>query len=1385
MSVMMGLVKLIDMAKKGAKFGRLSPEWPEIENIEGAEISAAQSDITKFLSTCAPTKSVQPRIKKSGYSVSRYAGQYLWLYENFTKNSAVYNIPIAREIVGHFEPERLFSALEKLFKRHVALRGLYRLNDAEISVDIANPNSVTIEVHQEDISTADKEEQKKWVTEALKAQCSVPFDLSGELPLRCLILKKSEQHHCLFLTFHHCVVDGWTANLLLDELSCNYNSREGVTRSDSRHAFFRFLEDPFFTVGNVADSLKFWRDELHHAPAKHSLEYDIAINSADKTENIVRASMAEALQQSLTQLSRRTGTSLFTLLHTAFALLIARESGTERVVIGSPVANRSDPGLNTAIGSFVNTVAWQFQITSDESFCTLLQKSICKFARSFKHQGLPFSFLIEQLRPARGKFHPIFQIMFVCQHRKTNELNFGSAQVSALPRSYVPPKFDLVLEVISTAEGIQLEWQYNNRLFAPQRIRALAESYALLLQQIAHNPQQPVDRYILSAADDTLQLHTLSVGTEMPQFLHQNLGQWLWRAGKKYAALPALTEGARVWRYDELLKRASIIAQWLKIHTTQQALIAIDTPRGAQQAIATLGIILARCAYLPLTDGLPDKRAADILHLSGCDCVLNNASSSHSRYPSGLRTQSLKTIFSTAHQRDEFHFTPGNTDDLAYVIYTSGTTGTPKGVAVEHGAIANTLLTMNRIFNVSPQDNVLAIADLSFDLSVYDLFGSWLAGATVVTLPTISSREPAAWLNEIRQRQISIWNSVPAVLQMLVQYCEQKNITSLPGLKQIWLSGDRISPQLVVQAHRLFPNSTIISLGGATEGAIWSIHYPLTRDTQYRNAIPYGIALPNQSMWVLNEELALCGYGVTGGIFIGGAGVAREYWRDRPATNRSFVLCPESGKRLYRTGDRGRWHRNGYIEFLGREDQQVKVQGYRIELGEIESALKSSELVAEACVVCHSNGNNTRHLDAYITLTSMGKSVNYAEEQIRKHLIALLPAYMAPAHYHILERIPLSRNGKLDRSQLSQVIATHQARPLLAAVATPKLLNLQKLLAETLDCSPDQINLHASFFDNGGCSLSGIILQGRIKRTMDVELSLAEILGYQQLSSLVERIHQNRPLALSMPSEIVNQPSLATLYLVHGAGGHVHQYSSLIKKLDSQANVITIASPCLTEYEAHDALSLYQLAVSHLVSISRNERGTAIIAGWSLGGQLAVHMAALASEQGAPFAHAIAIDSPLPSSNPLEKRRFSIAQCYLNLFDSLGIARDLCQRKAKDTQNSFTDEVREYYVRNQSIVGDKINLEHAVAFCRAIKGSFELTENAGTLPQLSIPLTLWLSENRRSKHPDLMQRWKKQSSCSVQVHWCKENHYSILNNSGLQQKLHEMLGALSTSALRE
>lgn len=1365
-----GFIKLMEIAKQGAKFGTLTSQNQQIDFIDNIIEYKLSEEINMFLLTNEKQKyAINSNEEKTNYNINRYTSQYLWLYENLTKNSSLYNIPIAKEIIGSFEPKRLLLALEKLLRRYGSLSSKYKLNNENISVNITYLNEYLFKNSFEDICDLNDEDKKNKVKKTLDEQCHVSFDLSKEYPIRCKILKTDSYHHYLFLTFHHCAVDGWAVNLLVDELSRDYNFYDEFFHYNNGYTFFNFLENPFLQVTDTKRSLAFWSNELSNAPEKHNIKYDDVIKEINISKNIIRESITGDLQNSLTLLAKDNGTTLFTLLHSAFALLLSRDSSSDRIVIGSPVANRNDPILNTAIGSFVNTVAYQFHIIATDSFNTFLQRNNDKFTQAFQHQGLPFSYLVEQIKPARGKFHPIFQIMFVCQHRKNSELEFGTAQVNNLQRDYAPPKFDLVLEVISNNKGIQLEWQYNSKLFSSKRINKLSNSYLRLLKQVVQKPTQAVSNYSLSSPLGLKQLYKLSVGQQIPQLLQKNLIKQLNQSLLKNISHIALFEGEREWSYGELFHNANIVACWLEKNTSSDALIAIDISRCALQAIAALGVIISGRTYLPITESLPDIRVAQVIKLSGCSVVLQNTINNQKRYPQTAYVQNIQEVLNNKNQ-NTVQLPICKATNLAYIIYTSGTTGLPKGVAIEHGAVTNTLLSINKLFNINCSDNILALSDFSFDLSVYDLFGSWLAGATVTILSSEDAKEPSVWVNMIRKRNVTIWNSVPAMLQMLIKYCEQENIHSLTEIRHIWLSGDRISPKLVYQAYKIFPNASITSLGGATECSIWSIYYPLSRKTTYRSSIPYGVALPNQSMWVLTEDYELCDFGITGDIYIGGAGLAREYWGDTQITNNSFIVSSILGKRLYRTGDRGRWHPDGYIEFLGREDQQVKIQGSRVELGDIESSLRSNEIVLECCVIsCEAPNKGTSHLEAFVKLTNQKNTIINIDQYLNEYLSLRLPNYMLPTFYYIIDEFPLSNNGKLDRSALISLKTKLNKR----IQDTPLLMNdelsqLRLQLALTLKCHLDDIDINTNFFNNGGSSLLGITFLGKIKNSFKIELTLAEVLNYKNLYCLYDTIKKKNKVELSVlfgPEKIKKMPNV---YFIHGAGGQTNQYNKLIDAIDSCMNVYTISSPQIGSLNFDRSIKIQDISISHLEMISPEKRASSIIVGWSLGGHLAMHMANESAKNGFPFAHAFIIDSSLPSTKSLSiDRTLKVKDCFQRIFNILKLPKELLQYKQIDENGDFLDVVKTYYDANKNMLHKKMDLAQVNTFCIAIKNSFYLTENISPLPKLSIPLSVWLGKNRKNNRLELTRAWEEQSSHSTVVLFTNDNHYQILDNNKL------------------
>ncbi|HEU4538637.1 MAG TPA: amino acid adenylation domain-containing protein, partial [Polyangiaceae bacterium] len=355
--------------------------------------------------------------------------------------------------------------------------------------------------------------------------------------------------------------------------------------------------------------------------------------------------------------------------------------------------------------------------------------------------------------------------------------------------------------------------------------------------------------------------------------------------------------------------------------------------------------------------------------------------------------------------------TPG---DLAYVIYTSGSTGTPKGVAIEHASAVNTLLDINQRFGVGERDRVLALSSLSFDLSVYDLFGLLAAGGAVVLPNPEDAREPRHWLELAVRERVTFWDTVPALMEMFIGYARTRPEADLSALRLVLMSGDWIPLSLPTDIHARLPGAAIYSGGGATEASIWSILFPVERVDPAWESVPYGRPMANQRFYVLDEAFEPAPIGVPGALYIGGVGLAREYWRDPERTRASFVTHPRTGERLYRTGDLGRHRRGGVIEFLGRKDSQVKIRGYRIELGEIESVLAKHPGLEAAVVTAHAPpAGPAARPDKRLVAYYVPRSPAPAEQELVAWLRAKLPEYMVPAAYVALERLPLSANGKV------------------------------------------------------------------------------------------------------------------------------------------------------------------------------------------------------------------------------------------------------------------------------------------------------------------------------------------------------------------------------------
>jgi amino acid adenylation domain-containing protein len=650
--------------------------------------------------------------------------------------------------------------------------------------------------------------------------------------------------------------------------------------------------------------------------------------------------------------------------------------------------------------------------------------------------------------------------------------------------------------------------------------------------------------------------------------------------------------------------------------------------KGWEQVVATLAVMQSGAAYLPIDPGLPVERFQYLLEQGGVEVVLTQpALRERLRCPAGVVAIPV-TEEEPASEPAALEPVQGP-EDLAYVIFTSGSTGLPKGVMIDHRGAVNTILDLNRRFGVGPQDRVLALSRLSFDLSVYDLFGLLAAGGAIVLPESAETREPARWAERIARERVTIWNTVPALMEMLVHDLESRSQPLPPSLSLVLLSGDWIPVTLPDRIRALGENVRVISLGGATEASIWSICHPIDRVDPAWASIPYGRPLSNQTMHVLDEALEPRPASVPGQLYIGGIGLARGYWRDEEKTRVSFLVHPRTGERLYRTGDLGRSLPDGTIEFLGREDFQVKVQGYRVELGEIEAALAEHPAV-RAGVVAALGERGQRRLVAYVVLGEEADGGAPIEMTgLRAFLESKLPDYMIPSAFLRLDALPLTANGKLDRGALPAPEDRTAAREeTFIGPRDETESELVRIWEELLEARP--IGVRDNFFELGGHSLLAVRLTGRIRRRFGRDLPLSVLFagGTVEHLATVLRGGPEDPARRALLVPIQTAGSKPPFFCVHPIGGSVLCYADLARRLGAEQPFYGLQAPHL-DGGAEPALEkLADLYVRELRQVE--PEGPYRLGGWSMGGIVAFEMARRLREQGQEVALVALIDAVLP-----------------------------------------------------------------------------------------------------------------------------------------------------------
>ncbi len=1063
---------------------------------------------------------ISTKINKGPASFSQ---QSLWLIDQYETKNIAYNVPLVFKLRNSFlNIEILKKSLYQLVHKHEILRTFFNIYNEEIYQEIST--ECIVELTEADFRQGNTNEIEHLLEMELSNFTTLPFDLT-KLPLfRVKVIDLPEDEKILVICFHHIIIDGVSFHLFLKELSEIYNACKNNKMITLEYNNIRYIDFAQWQYGAYKthlfdNQISYWQNILEKPAPYLELPYD-KLRAVQKTYagRTIHTWIDAALYNRLKNTALLLNTSLYTVLLTTFAVLLYRYTGQDDILISSPVANRQYTQVENVIGLFINIIMIRANLSGAQTFTELIKQIENIVLGAFSNQEIPVEKILETLTWSRDVYqHSLFQVMFVLQTLQTSYPKLLNSQMEPYPITTSSSKFDLLLDIEEINERLLVKFQYNTALFFDCTVQRMVNHLMLLLDALTKNTSTkinecvfltPAESQTISNINNTEQIYPdirLEQKFEIQSTITPNKTAVISARGNcSYERLASISDNIRL----HLIRRGA----------SPNQLVAIVMEKGWEQTAAILGILKSGAAYLPISPKEPMNRLHRLLEQGEVKIVLTQSEYLQLEFPPNLTVLNINDSGQWDNQLSDLSHSALRTQDLAYVIFTSGSTGIPKGVMINHKSAVNTIEDINAKFRINENDVILGISALNFDLSVYDIFGALSIGATVVLPPENANRDPAIWTTLIKEHGITVWDSVPALMQMLVEYITslhnaEDEIRKLQSIRLILLSGDWIPLTLPKQIKSILPHARIIGLGGATEGSIWSIYYPIEVIEPDWKSIPYGKPLGNQKFYVLNEALQFCPMGVKGNLYIGGIGVAAGYWRDTERTAASFVINPGDGKRIYKTGDIGKYRSDGNIEFLGRIDSQVKIRGFRIELGEIEACLDKHPAIQQSIVIDQiDNNTNTKFLSAYIILKkeySKSQSVQHAD--LQKHVSNHLPEYMVPSAYVFVDSIPLSPNGKVDHTLLPQPLLEGLQNAVVALL--PKNADENKLALiweKILNLSADKIHSKSNFFVLGGYSLLALRTILKVNESYGINLKVRDLFENPTFYGFLDLIKQEQ-----------------------------------------------------------------------------------------------------------------------------------------------------------------------------------------------------------------------------------------------------------------------------------
>jgi amino acid adenylation domain-containing protein len=1071
-----------------------------------------------------------------------FAQQRLWMVHQMDPGSTAYNMPYALRLRGDLDVEVLSRALTALVRRHETLRTVFpTVGGAPVQLVRTPAPVVPGVVDLRGLQPAAREEKAR----ALVREEARPFDLAEGPLLRVQVLRMDDADHVVLFTLHHIVSDGWSQGVMLREVSELYSAfaegREPVLPAlPVQYADFAVSQRRWLDGAVLEGHVAYWRERLAGAPPLLALPTDRPRTAAPGGQvDVLSFTLSAEASDRLRALARSEKATLFMTVLAAFQLVLARYSGQDDVVVGTPVAGRSRLEVEGLIGFFVNMLPLRLDLWGNPSFRELVGRARECVLQAHEHGDLPFEKLVDELQPERSlTYSPFFQVTYSLASAGHQPLHLGALEAEPVAGGVEEAKFDLTLSMADEGGPLSGTLLYRAGLFERATIDRMAEHFVRTVEQVAAEPDVRLSRLELVGAEERRRVLEAWNGTARP-YPREACIHTLFQAqaAERPDAVALEWDGVRL-TYAELDGRANQLAHHLAARGVgPDARVGVLLERGPKMVVSFLAVLKAGGAYVPLEPGWPDGRLTLMLADSDVRVLLTRDT-----VRAGLAVPAGASVVSLEGERDEIAArstlppeSRTTARNLAYVIYTSGSTGTPKGVAAEHRGVVRLVRDTDYV-QLTPADRVAQASSASFDAATFEIWGALLNGARVVGVPRDAALVPAALAAALRTSGITTLFLTTALFNAVARELP----AAFASLRYLLFGGEAVDPAAVARVLEAGAPRHLLHVYGPTESTTYSTWHPVQAVPAGAHTVPIGRAVAQTTAFVLDASLRPVPVGAPGELYLGGDGVARGYLGRPALTAERFVPDPfsaEAGARMYRTGDRVRWLPEGALEYLSRLDGQVKIRGFRIEPGEVQAVLRAHPGVEDVVVADYEHAPGDRRLAAYVVPladrdaraaadalvgTDAGTDSPMAADpgaggevgsphspaalmgDLRRLARERLPEYMVPSAFVALDRIPLTPSGKLNRRALPRPTESGGAP---AAFTSPRAGLEEQVAAiwrEVLGV--ERVGRNDGFFDLGGHSLLLAQVHARVRQTLDRDISIIDLFRYPTVAALAEHL---------------------------------------------------------------------------------------------------------------------------------------------------------------------------------------------------------------------------------------------------------------------------------------